>query len=87
MEEAERLCDRIGIIDHGKLLACGTRRELVSLVDEHDHVTLHVDADADEAVATLSALPEVISASAVDVREVRCTVAEASTLLPQLSAR
>lgn len=30
MEEAERLCHRIGIIDHGKLLAAGTRDELVA---------------------------------------------------------
>ncbi|NUR85238.1 MAG: ABC transporter ATP-binding protein, partial [Nonomuraea sp.] len=32
MEEAERLCDRIGIIDLGTIRAEGTRRELVSLV-------------------------------------------------------
>jgi len=32
MEEAERLCDRIGIIDQGRLVAEGTRDELVALV-------------------------------------------------------
>ncbi len=30
MEEAEELCDRVGIIDHGKLIALGTPKELVS---------------------------------------------------------
>jgi ABC-2 type transport system ATP-binding protein len=30
MEEAEELCDRVGIIDHGKLIALGTPRELIS---------------------------------------------------------
>ncbi len=29
MEEAEKLCDRVGIIDHGKLLALGTVPELI----------------------------------------------------------
>ena len=30
MEEAERLCDRIAIVDHGKLLALGTLKELIA---------------------------------------------------------
>jgi ABC-2 type transport system ATP-binding protein len=30
LEEAEKLCDRVGIIDHGKLIALGTPKELVS---------------------------------------------------------
>ena len=30
MEEAEELCDRVGIIDHGKLIALGPPRELIA---------------------------------------------------------
>ena len=29
LEEAERLCDRVAIIDHGKIIASGTKEELV----------------------------------------------------------
>jgi ABC-2 type transport system ATP-binding protein len=40
MEEAERLCDRVGIIDHGRLIAEGTSRELVAQVGQKDRITL-----------------------------------------------
>ena len=30
MEEAEELCDRVGIIDYGKLIALGTPQELIA---------------------------------------------------------
>jgi ABC-2 type transport system ATP-binding protein len=40
MEEAERLCDRVGIIDEGRIIAEGTRRELVALVGGLDKVSL-----------------------------------------------
>ncbi len=47
MEEAERLCDRIGIIDRGRLVAEGTQRELVARVGVHDRLLVDVDDDAD----------------------------------------
>jgi ABC-2 type transport system ATP-binding protein len=32
MDEAERLCDRVAIMDHGKVIALGTPRELVESI-------------------------------------------------------
>ena len=40
MEEADRLCDRLGIIDHGRLIAEGSPEELKSQVGSPDDVTL-----------------------------------------------
>jgi linearmycin/streptolysin S transport system ATP-binding protein len=63
MEEAERLCDRVGIIDHGKLIAEGTRKELVSLVGERDHVRMSATGELARAAAALAARPWVHEAS------------------------
>ncbi len=37
MEEADSLCDRIGLIHQGKIVACGTRQELCDLTG-HDNI-------------------------------------------------
>ncbi len=66
MEEAERLCDRIGIIDHGKLIAEGTRDDLVSLVGEGDQVRLSATGDLAAATADLAARSWVRQAKALD---------------------
>jgi ABC-2 type transport system ATP-binding protein len=40
MEEAETLCDRLGIIDHGELIAIGTLAELRAMLDQRDLLRL-----------------------------------------------
>jgi ABC-2 type transport system ATP-binding protein len=53
MEEAEELSDRVGIIDHGELIALGTQAELNRQVGEKDTLILHIDENQDgEALAT-----------------------------------
>jgi ABC-2 type transport system ATP-binding protein len=64
MEEAERLCDRVGIIDEGELKAEGTRRELVSILGERDRVALEATGDLARAAANVAKLPAVESATA-----------------------
>ena len=66
MEEAERLCDRIGIIDHGKLIAEGTRTELVSVVGEGDQVRLSATGNLAAAADGLAARSWVRQARALD---------------------
>jgi ABC-2 type transport system ATP-binding protein len=43
MEEAEELSDRVGILDHGELIALGTQAELNRQVGENDTLILHID--------------------------------------------
>jgi ABC-2 type transport system ATP-binding protein len=66
MEEAERLCDRVGIIDQGQLIAEGTRRQLVATVGQRDRVTLETGGHVDGLIDRLRALPEVDQASVSD---------------------
>ena len=54
MEEAERLCDRVGIIDQGKIIAEGTRRELVEMVGEKDRVSISGTGPLAEVVRRLA---------------------------------
>jgi len=57
LEEAERLCDRIAIVDHGKVLAEGTLDVLKAQLGEEETVTLWGRFEADAARTALSGLP------------------------------
>jgi len=64
MEEAERLCDRIGIIDHGQLMAEGTRRELVASIGEQDRIHITCTGRTDQALDAFAAIDGVSDATA-----------------------
>lgn len=83
MEEAERLCDRIGIVDLGELKAEGTRAELVGLVGEHDRVSLEGIGDLQNAARACLALVAVRAAT-VEEGGVALIVDRARTVLPEL---
>ena len=56
MDEAERLCDRVAIVDHGQVIALGTPRELIARVEGHEVVEFAVDGAALDPAA-LARLP------------------------------
>ena len=51
MEEAERLCDRVAVVDHGKVIALGTPRELVSRLGAQHVVEFRADDGHGAALA------------------------------------
>jgi ABC-2 type transport system ATP-binding protein len=81
MEEAERLCDRIGIIDQGRIIAEGTRRELVGLIGERDRLNLVAGGSLGPVAEALGRLERVDEATWADGR-IELVVSEARTLLP-----
>ncbi|HHU13023.1 MAG TPA: ABC transporter ATP-binding protein [Clostridiaceae bacterium] len=50
MEEAEQICDRVGIIDKGQLLAEGTPAELKGMINTGDTIRIQLIADKPEAL-------------------------------------
>ena len=62
MEEAERLCDRIVIIDHGKVVADDTLQGLHNLLPVTNVIAIELDQADDFKLDQMLALPEVKSA-------------------------
>src|SRR6187399_982025 len=62
MAEADELCDRIAIVDHGRILAIGTPDELKKRVQRESIFRLELDR-LDGGAATLARLPGVESAA------------------------
>jgi ABC-2 type transport system ATP-binding protein len=62
MDEAERLCDRLAIIDHGVVIAEGTPDDLIERLGGHHMVEFSVSGSRDGSLAPWTALPGVENA-------------------------
>jgi ABC-2 type transport system ATP-binding protein len=82
MEEAEELSNRVGIIDHGELIAIGTQKELTRQVGESETLVLHVgeNDDPESLALALHSVAGVIKAEATD-HEVSVICPEAEDVL------
>ncbi|MDR1016202.1 MAG: ABC transporter ATP-binding protein [Coriobacteriales bacterium] len=53
MPEVQEICDRIAIVDHGKLIGCGSERELLALVTDQKRIRVEFAPAGEEASAEL----------------------------------
>jgi linearmycin/streptolysin S transport system ATP-binding protein len=83
MEEAARLCHRVGIIDAGEIRAEGTPAELVAGIGQQDEVRLTMTGDV-EAASTAVAAVEGVVRSSTHGEQLEILVSNAHGMLPRL---
>jgi ABC-2 type transport system ATP-binding protein len=64
MAEADELCDRIAIIDHGKVLACDTPANLKRMVQKQPAFELSASGVTQKVLGALRGLPGVVGVTA-----------------------
>jgi len=82
LQEAEDLCDRIAIMDEGRVVACGTLTELLALSPTSEVVELRL-LDPLETIEPLRTIEGVRSVEAVGL-QLRIFTARAQQVLPRL---
>lgn len=83
MEEAEALCDRVAVVDHGEILASGTVDELKSGAGADTVITVSYDAPVPDAIKAL-ADREGVGKVEINDGQVRVFAAEPEGLLGEL---
>ncbi len=83
MDEAQRLCDRIAIMDHGRIIALGTPRELIASIGVEQLVEFRLDRPVEKS--QLETLEGVRSVTC-DNGQYRLAVAELHRSVPALFA-
>ncbi len=86
MDEAERLCDRVAIVDQGKVIALGTPHELILTLGGEHVVEFSLECDDDGRMPSRGELAELPAVSAVDFENshIRLSVTEPHVVLPAL---
>jgi ABC-2 type transport system ATP-binding protein len=79
MDEAERLCDRVAIMDRGKIIALGTPRELISSIGVEHVVEFSVGGEAAELDVAGTELHEAIPALLEELSRQRISLTELRT--------
>jgi len=61
MEEVERICTRIMILDKGRAIATGTKDELKAMITMNERITVESFGITDEHISEIQRLPNIIS--------------------------
>lgn len=87
MEEAEELSDRVGIIDHGELIAIGTQKELTKQVGETETLVLHISEndDPESLIAVFKSIKDVLEANVINHEISIITPSAKDVLAPVIS--
>jgi ABC-2 type transport system ATP-binding protein len=85
MDEAERLCDRVAVVDHGKVIALGAPAELIATLGGEHVIEFALASGTSDHLEEYGKLPSVRDVR-VDAAGVLLTVAEPHVALPPLLA-
>lgn len=83
MEEAQELSDTIAIMDRGRIIACGSHEELVTIVGEKDRIELELNHPAPQLLTlwrTLDGIDGVVAENGI----VTAVVTDSNRILPHL---
>ncbi len=88
MEEAQELSDRVGIIDHGELIALGTQKELTQQVGETETLILHISEndDVEKLANALKSVKDVLEANVTD-HEISIITPEAEDIIASVISK
>ncbi|AOZ92975.1 ABC transporter ATP-binding protein [Paenibacillus crassostreae] len=56
MEEVEQLCNRVYIMDHGKVIASGSKSELLSILSSEDTIHVQLSKTSDSLIETIKSM-------------------------------
>ena len=83
MEEADELSDHIAIMDHGRMIACGSRDELVKLVGQQTRIDLTTSVEPSKMADAWKSVTGVERVT-VDEERISVLVGDSNQVLPRL---